>query len=98
MSIDHTNSGNIKIEINNEDSIINFLTKDHKANMSLLFYDFNNANQRILSRKQMHPLNLADVVIPEEAEEPLFGVSNLINNAANTTEDDFYGTGEDSMC
>jgi len=62
--------------------------------MSLLFYDFNNANQRILSRKQMHPINLADVVIPEEAEEPLFGVSNLIPH----TEDDFYGTGEDSIC
>ena len=42
----------------------------------------------------MHPINLADVVIPEEAEEPLFGVSNLIPH----TEDDFYGTGEDSIC
>lgn len=60
--------GNIKFEINNEESIVNFLTKDHKANMSLLFYDFNNANQRIIAKKVAHPngKNLADDVIPED--------------------------------
>jgi hypothetical protein len=61
--------GFIKIEINKEDSIIDFLTKDHKANMSLLFYDFNNTNQRIHTKKQAHPTNLADSIIPEEAAE-----------------------------
>lgn len=42
------------------------LTKEHRTNMSLLYYDFNNANQRMQS-KQKH--NLADVVIPEEKED-----------------------------
>jgi hypothetical protein len=45
--------------------------------MSLLFYDFNNSNQRLLlnSKKprQNHPTNLADVVIPEEAEDAVVG-------------------------
>jgi len=49
------------IEINKESSILDYLTKDHKTNMSLLFYDFNNSNQR-----KRQPQNLADVVIPEE--------------------------------
>ncbi len=61
--------GVIKIEINKEDSILDYLTKDHKANMSLLFYDFNNANQRINTKK--HPTNVADSVIPEEANEDI---------------------------
>lgn len=39
--------------------------------MSLLFYDFNNANQRLILKKQKqngHPTNLADVIIPEAEE------------------------------
>ena len=59
----------IRIEINKEEQVVDYLTKDHKANMSLLFYDFNNANQRRLYHNTKQ--NLADVVIPEEAgEEP----------------------------
>ena len=46
-----TPAGLIKIEINKEDSIVDYLTKDHKANMSLLFYDFNNTNQRMHTKK-----------------------------------------------
>lgn len=38
------NSHQIRIQINKEEDIIEHLTKKHKANMSLLFYDFNNAN------------------------------------------------------
>jgi hypothetical protein len=41
--------------------------------MSLLFYDFNGSNQRLLSKKQRqshpHHTNLADSIIPEEAGE-----------------------------
>lgn len=62
--------GGIHIQVNQEDSIISYLTKDHKANMSLLFYDFNNCNQRIKTKKQAHPSqNIADLVIPEEEAE-----------------------------
>lgn len=61
-------NGNIHIEVNHEDSIISYLTKDHKANMSLLFYDFNNSNQRLKQKQQAHHpgQNIADLVIPEE--------------------------------
>ena len=83
-----TASGHIKIEINKEDSIISFLTKDHKANMSLLFYDFNNANQRLQQKKQRQnqPTNLADDVIPEEAEDQ--GANAPYNNNALSGDDD----------
>lgn len=50
---------------------MNFLTKDHKGNLSLLYYDFNGANQRIMAKKNQ---NIADSVILEEAEELAPGV------------------------
>ena len=41
--------------------------------MSLLFYDFNGSNQRLINKKQKmnlpHHTNLADSIIPEEAGE-----------------------------
>lgn len=56
----------IKIKVNKEESVASHLVKEHKSNMSLLYYDFNNTNQRqLLKQKQ----NLADLIIPEEAEE-----------------------------
>jgi hypothetical protein len=54
---------------------VNHLTKDHKGNLSLLYYDFNGANQRIMAKKSQ---NLADSVILEEAEEPAPGAVMLV--------------------
>jgi hypothetical protein len=67
--------GSIHIEVNHEDSIIGYLTNDHKANMSLLFYDFNNSNQRIKNKMVAHNVgqNIADSVIPEEVDAEAAG-------------------------
>lgn len=62
------NNHQIKIKINKEESIVNHLTSEHKSNMTLLYYDFNNSNQRLYSK---HKQNLTDFIIPEEAEEPI---------------------------
>jgi len=56
--------------------VLQFLTKDPNQGVSLLYYDFNNSNQRLQQQKQRAAQNLADLVIPEEAEEvqPLVGL------------------------
>jgi hypothetical protein len=64
------------IVVNHEDFtplLSNLLTKEHKTNMSLLFYDFNGSSTSNNNPKnckkimQAHPSqNIADLVIPEE--------------------------------
>ena len=43
------------------------LSREHKSNMSLLYYDFNNSGQRRFVSKQK--ATLADLIIPEEVED-----------------------------
>eukprot|EP00347_Sterkiella_histriomuscorum_P001526 403371695 len=75
----------IRIEINKEESVLQFLTKDHKSGVSLLYYDFNNANQRLnqQSKPPRVQQNLADLIIPEETEE----FPPLLQQVSTTKED-----------
>jgi hypothetical protein len=52
--------------VNKEPEIMNHLHLDHKPDMNLLCYDFNNSSTRI---KVLKGQNLADDVILEEAAE-----------------------------
>lgn len=62
--------------VNNQEDVVEHLSKEHTANMSLLYYDFNNTTER-RQRKQAH--NFTDMVIPEENEE-YTGKFPVINN------------------
>jgi len=52
--------------VSKEQGAINHLTNEPKNNLSLLYYDFNNANQRIQAKLKQ---NFTDLIIPEEIEE-----------------------------
>lgn len=49
-----------------KEDVLKHLSKEHTANMSLLYYDFNNATDRVRLKKLS---NLSDMIIPEENEE-----------------------------
>ena len=55
--------------------------------MSLIYYDFNNSNQRIQAKQKQ---NLADLIIPEENEDPvvLVGLPSAINNTQDVNNND----------
>ena len=55
--------------------------------MSLIYYDFNNSNQRIQAKQKQ---NLADLIIPEENEDPvvLVGLPSAVNNTQDVNNND----------
>ena len=55
--------------------------------MSLIYYDFNNSNQRIQAKQKQ---NLADLIIPEENEDPvvLVGLPAAVNNTQDVNNND----------
>lgn len=79
-----TNKGQsaIKMMVNTEEDVVDHLSKEHTANMSLLFYDFNNTTERRQRRHNAH--NFTNMVIPEENEEHTGNFPAIKNNLKET--------------
>lgn len=45
-ALSRQNEADIKIEVHRDETIINHLQREQKANMNLMFYDFNGSSQK----------------------------------------------------